>query len=79
MSTESLEQFIQEVVQDQALQEQLRAVPNQESIVSLAVQLGQERGYNFTDEEVREKLAQIREEQQFRSPLSDIAPQPAYY
>jgi predicted ribosomally synthesized peptide with nif11-like leader len=79
MSLESLEQFIQEVIEDQALQEQLMSVPDEEGIVSLAVQLGQEKGYSFTDEEVREKLAQIREEQRFRYPLSDIAAQPAYY
>jgi predicted ribosomally synthesized peptide with nif11-like leader len=79
LTISGLEDFIQLVLEDQVLQDKLQACSDEESLVSLVVQLGQERGYRFTDEEVREKLAQIREEQEFTYPLSGIVPQHAYF
>ena len=56
--TQSLEQFRQQVLQDPALAEQLKAVQSPDEFANLAVQLGQQLGYNFTAEEVKVALAQ---------------------
>ncbi|MCA1992632.1 MAG: Nif11-like leader peptide family natural product precursor [Coleofasciculus sp. S288] len=53
MSKANLEQFYQDVLQDQALQEQFRTATDPDSMAALAVQLGQEKGYSFTTEEVQ--------------------------
>ncbi|AFZ18404.1 Nif11-like leader peptide family natural product precursor [Allocoleopsis franciscana] len=79
LTISGLEDFMQLVLEDQVLQDKLQACPDEESLVSCVVQLGQEKGYRFTDEEVREKLAQIREEHEFTYPLSDVPPQILYF
>lgn len=53
MSKASLEQFYQEILKDQALQERLRTVTDRDSMAALAVELGKEKGYSFTIEEVQ--------------------------
>uniref|UniRef100_B8HM22 Nif11 domain-containing protein n=1 Tax=Cyanothece sp. (strain PCC 7425 / ATCC 29141) TaxID=395961 RepID=B8HM22_CYAP4 len=55
---ESLEQFRQQVLQDPMLAEQFKAVQNPDEFATLAVQLGQQLGYNFTVEEVKAAIAQ---------------------
>jgi hypothetical protein len=60
MSRESFEQFRQLVLQDISLQERLRVTPDHESFLALLLQLGQERDYDFTVEDVE---AAIRESQ----------------
>lgn len=57
MSHESLDQFRQLVLQDRALQEQLRDLTDQEAFVALLVQLGAERGFAFSAEEVLAALS----------------------
>jgi predicted ribosomally synthesized peptide with nif11-like leader len=64
MSRESLEQFYQRVLQDTALQEQLRSARDRASIISRAVELGQQNGFSFTREEVEEAIAQISQQRQ---------------
>lgn len=64
MSRESLEQFYQRVLQDTALQEQLRSAPDRASIISRAVELGQQNGFSFTAQEVEEAIAQISQQRQ---------------
>lgn len=56
MSIESYNQFHKEVMQDSALQEQLKAVAatSPESLGNLVVKLGAERGYNFTLENIQQ-------------------------
>src|SRR5437773_65365 len=56
MPQESLDQFRQLVLQDLALQEQLRETPNLDAFLALIVRLGAERGYDFGVEEVKEAL-----------------------
>jgi predicted ribosomally synthesized peptide with nif11-like leader len=56
MSQENFEQFRQLVLQDTALQQQLRATNDREQLVTLTQQLGAERGYSFTTEDVWEAL-----------------------
>ena len=52
MSRESFEQFRQGVLQDMSLQERLRETPDRDSFLTLLLQLGEERGYDFTVEDV---------------------------
>jgi predicted ribosomally synthesized peptide with nif11-like leader len=52
MSQENFEQFRQLVLQDKALQEQLRGTSDRDRLISLARQLGAERGYSFTTADV---------------------------
>jgi len=59
MSKANLEQFYQEVLKDQALQERFRTVAGSDSVAALAVELGQEKGYSFTAEEVQAYLDEM--------------------
>ena len=52
MSQESFEQFCRLVLQDVSLQEKLRAASDFQSFTPLAVQLGGERGFDFTAADV---------------------------
>ncbi|MBD2500264.1 Nif11 family protein [Anabaena azotica] len=48
-----LKKFHQLVLQDSSLKERLRVATDEASLVSIAVQLGNELGYNFTYQEVK--------------------------
>ncbi|HEV7860429.1 MAG TPA: Nif11-like leader peptide family natural product precursor [Pyrinomonadaceae bacterium] len=52
MSQENFEQFKQLVLQDTALQQQLRSISDRDQMVALTQRLGAERGYSFTTEDV---------------------------
>uniref|UniRef100_B8HM24 Nif11 domain-containing protein n=1 Tax=Cyanothece sp. (strain PCC 7425 / ATCC 29141) TaxID=395961 RepID=B8HM24_CYAP4 len=54
----SLDQFRQQVLQDPALAEQFKAIQSPDEFANLAVQLGQQLGYNFTADEVIMAIAQ---------------------
>lgn len=56
MSKASVEQFYQEILKDPSLQERLQAVTTREATAALAVELGKERGYNFTIEEAQASI-----------------------
>jgi predicted ribosomally synthesized peptide with nif11-like leader len=56
MSVESVNQFYQQVIQEPALRQQFQAAPDRESLANLAVEVGQQKGYNFTAEEVKQAL-----------------------
>lgn len=56
-TTTNLEQFYQEVLKNPMLQERLKAATDTESLSELAVQLGKEKGYSFTKEEVLAAMA----------------------
>jgi predicted ribosomally synthesized peptide with nif11-like leader len=56
MSQENFERFRQLVLQDPALQLQLRSTSDRDHLVSLTRELGQEHGYSFTTEDVLEAL-----------------------
>ena len=72
MSLESLEQFYQRVLEDQALQEQFQSCPDEESVIRVAVQLGEENGYDFTAEEVRQRIEEARQQQEVNFPLAPL-------
>lgn len=55
---QSLEQFKQQVLQDPTLSEQFKMASSPEEFVNLAVQLGQQLGYNFTAADVQASLAE---------------------
>ncbi|MBD2183401.1 Nif11 family protein [Planktothrix sp. FACHB-1355] len=61
MSRESLEQFKEVLLKYTTLQERLKATADTESFVKLAVKLGEESGYSFTAEEVKEALQEETE------------------
>jgi predicted ribosomally synthesized peptide with nif11-like leader len=56
MSQENFEQFRQLVLQDTALQQQLRGTSDRDQMIALTQQLGAERGYSFMTEDVLEAL-----------------------
>jgi hypothetical protein len=56
MSAASFEHFRQLVLADPDLLEQLRAAPNLPAFLALTVQLGVERGYDVTIEDVQAAL-----------------------
>ncbi|NJK66420.1 MAG: Nif11-like leader peptide family natural product precursor [Microcoleus sp. SU_5_3] len=57
MSVESVNQLYQEVMQESALLQQFQAAPDRESLANLAVEVGQQNGYSFTIDEVKQALA----------------------
>ncbi len=57
MSIENVNQFYQVVLQDSALQQRFQFAPDEESLVKMAVELGQQHGYDFTAEEVIQAIA----------------------
>lgn len=72
MSQENLEQFCQLVRENQALQDQLQAVSDLQSLIDQSVQLGQDNGYDFTPEEVRQQIEADRGNQEINFPIQDI-------
>lgn len=59
MALANLEQFRQDILKDPALQERLRTVTDRDSMVALIVQIGKEKGYNFSPEEVGRNLDEL--------------------
>jgi predicted ribosomally synthesized peptide with nif11-like leader len=53
MSIDNVKQFQQRVLQDLALQDQLKEATDAEQFAQLAVKLGKETGYAFTVEQVK--------------------------
>lgn len=72
MSLESLRQFYQRVLEDPALQERVRRATSQESLVRLMVRLGQENGYDFTVEEVRQRMEEEWVKYEIRYPIENL-------
>jgi predicted ribosomally synthesized peptide with nif11-like leader len=68
----SIEQFFQEVSQDPTLQQQLQSLENREARLNKMVELGQEKGYNFTSIEVEQWL-QSRSKELSDSELESVA------
>ena len=56
-TTTDLEQFYTELLKDSVLQERLKAATSPESLSELAVELGKEKGFSFTKEEVLAAMA----------------------
>jgi predicted ribosomally synthesized peptide with nif11-like leader len=78
MSLESLQQqFYQRVLEDPALQERVRRATSQESLVRLMVRLGQENGYDFTVEEVRQRMEEEWIKYQIHYPIENLLNLPA--
>lgn len=57
IKTTDLEQFYIDLLQDPMLQERLKAATDPESLSELAIELGKEKGYLFTKEEVLAAMA----------------------
>lgn len=72
MSLESLQQFYQRILEDPALQERVRQATSQESLVRLLVRLGQQNGYDFTVEEVRQRMQEEWAKYQIRYPIENL-------
>jgi predicted ribosomally synthesized peptide with nif11-like leader len=56
-TTTDLEQFYAEVLKDSVLQERLKTATSPGNLCELAVELGKEKGYSFTKEEVLAAMA----------------------
>lgn len=56
MSFTNLEQFCAEVLLDPSLQEKLRAIGSKPEFVEQVVKTGGERGFVFSEEDVREAM-----------------------
>lgn len=79
MSLENLERFRQLVMEDEALQARLQASPDLESLVSTTVQLGADNGYDFTADEVRQKIEEEWGQREISFPLENIVNLPRTY
>ena len=64
MSKANLEQLHQEVAQDSALQERINQAKDNESLVAIVTELGQEKGYSFTKQEAEEYINEMNTSQQ---------------
>ena len=64
MSKANLEQLRQEVAQDPALQERLNQAQDNESLIATVTELGQEKGYSFTRQEVEEYIDEMNTSEQ---------------
>jgi predicted ribosomally synthesized peptide with nif11-like leader len=62
MSQEQFEEFRKVVLEDLVLQEQIRIFNERESFILRVVELGAERGFDFTGETVREAMRDARRE-----------------
>ncbi|WP_376750886.1 Nif11-like leader peptide family natural product precursor [Microcystis wesenbergii] len=60
MSIESVRQFSQIAQDDTWIKNSLEATTDRESLINLAVQLGSERGFSFTANEVEEYFTEER-------------------
>jgi hypothetical protein len=56
-TSNSLEQFYQDLLKSPELQAKLKEASDPESLCQIAVQLGNKRGYSFSIEQVRAALA----------------------
>ncbi len=56
-TSNSMEQFYQELLKSPELQAKLKQASDPESLCQLAVQLGKEMGYSFTIEQARAAMA----------------------
>jgi predicted ribosomally synthesized peptide with nif11-like leader len=61
MASENLGQFYEMIAQDQELQEKLKATMGSETFVKLVVNLGEEKGYSFTTQEVERAIIEAKE------------------
>lgn len=59
MSTSSLENFSSVIISDPTLRDRLASAPDLNSATEIALQIAQEKGYNFSVEEVKAKLEEI--------------------
>ncbi len=60
MLQEDFERFRDQVLQDSALQEQLRAIEDRDAFMRRVVELGQENGYAFGVEQVAAAMQATR-------------------
>ncbi|TWH51324.1 Nif11-like leader peptide family RiPP precursor [Dulcicalothrix desertica] len=59
MSTSNMEKFTSAVISDAALRDRLAAADSLDSATEMAMQIAQEKGYNFSVEEMKAKLEEI--------------------
>jgi hypothetical protein len=62
MSRQSLERFKRLALRTASVQEALKAATNEQEFIELVVQLGQEKGYEFTAEELAESIQEQNQE-----------------
>jgi predicted ribosomally synthesized peptide with nif11-like leader len=59
MSKADVQRLHQEVLQDVALQQRLRDAKDDQSLVALALEIGQQKGYTFTKEEAQQYIKDL--------------------
>lgn len=78
MSKSILEQFRQEVLlKDPVLKERIEATTSPEEMASLVFQVSQEKGYNFTLDQVISAITEVAQEKnwQFSAPEQELSDQ----
>lgn len=64
MSQESLDQFFQDILQDEALQERLSHVKDLETFIEIATEISKEQGYSFTQAEMIADIESLQNQDQ---------------
>lgn len=72
MSQGDLNKFCDLVSNDQNLQSQLEQATSMDDLLALAVSLGESQNLHFTEDEVRGKIQDVREDQEIIFPIQDI-------
>lgn len=69
----NLEQFMYLILQETSIQEQLKSTTDVEKFLQIVVQIGRERGYVFTEEDVKKRLFATQQELEQMYELNDEA------
>ena len=69
--TKELKQFFQIASQDQQMQGKLKAAPNREAYLNSCVELGREKGFSFTSDEVATALNGAKKTKAAKNELSE--------
>ncbi len=59
MTTDQIEQFQQQIAQDQTLQARIAAINTRDDLIRLVLEIGKEQGYTFTDDEVQHLVDEL--------------------
>lgn len=77
MSLENVIRFARVIMENDEIRERLLAVEDRESLVNLAIELGEENGYSFSADDVNRYLEVANEGQETTDPVARMEGIPA--